>query len=217
MKKQTIPLILASGSPRRKDLLQAAGVDFWILFAQIDENQLEYESPTDYIVRMVATKAQACQPLLADFAPLTAQATDRVLILTADTIGVLKDDTQTDTPHKILQKPKNQADAFAMWQQMSGNTHHIWTAVQISLFAKTDQTWHMIDHQNLIEQTQVTFKTLDHAQMHAYWQTGEPLDKAGGYAIQGKGSAWIDQIEGSYSNVVGLPIEQTLDLINQYL
>ncbi|WP_019671630.1 Maf family protein [Psychrobacter lutiphocae] len=227
-------IILASTSPRRHQLLSLADINFVTLAVDVDETILADERPQDYIVRMVQTKAQqACQLLLcrynevsqtqsnqnsqsdqkshqAKLSHQTSQSEDKqecqYLIITADTIGVLADG------QSILVKPVDKTDAFAMWQQMSGTEHSIWTAVQLTLVTDGGD---VVCQKNLLEKTSVKFIALDEAEMQVYWETGEPQDKAGGYAIQGKGALWVERIEGSYSNVVGLPLAQTVAAIRQ--
>ena len=204
-------IILASGSPRRYELLTSANVTCQILRVDIDETPNTDELPTDYIARMVSAKADAAVQALQEDATLWDAATDDTqIILTADTIGVLPDE------RSVLIKPEDKADAFAMWQQMSGVTHQVWTAVQATQIKKgSDSTITIIETVKLLEKTDVQFVTLDDAMMTAYWDSGEPHDKAGGYAIQGQAAAWVERIEGSYTNVVGLPLAQTLAMLHK--
>lgn len=184
-------IILASTSPRRRELLALADLDFTVMSVDIDESFEAGESATDYILRMVNTKAAAaCHNI------------DTALVITADTIGVLPDG-------EILVKPVDKADAFAMWDKLSGGCHEIWTAVCATL-VKAGQ----IDAQKAMTVvTKVYFVPLTDTQKERYWATGEPKDKAGAYAIQGGAAAWVSRIEGSYTNVVGLPLAETLQLI----
>ncbi|GAA0318273.1 Maf family protein [Psychrobacter aestuarii] len=206
-------LILASGSPRRRELLASAGVDCTVLRVDIDETPSAGELPTDYIARMVSAKAKAAvQALQSDpsLLKISETAEDTQIVLTADTIGVLPDG------RSVLIKPEDKADAFAMWQQMSGVNHQIWTAVQATQVKKAaDDTITVTNTVNILEKTDVQFVALDDAMMERYWQSGEPQDKAGGYAIQGGAAAWVARIDGSYTNVVGLPLAQTLTLLQQ--
>ena len=208
-------IILASGSPRRRELLVSASVDFSIMAVNVDETPQRNESPTTYIERMVATKAQAA------IEQISANASgDNVLkeliILTADTIGVLPDG-QT-----VLVKPTDRTHAYDMWQQMSDSTHDVWTSVQathlsLSKNSQTDSNQMYVDTvtvDRITERTEVTFVPLTLDMMSKYWDSGEPADKAGAYGIQGLAAAWVTHINGSYTNVVGLPLAQTLSLIN---
>lgn len=212
-------LILASSSPRRRELLAKAQLDFTLMSVDIDEAILPNEAPTDYIQRMVQQKAVAAVEALKLRHDLDNK--DDVTIITADTIGVLNDGKT------ILVKPADFDDACAMWQRMSGNTHDVWTAVTVTKVScelknsspynkdnNKDNAWQIIAQHRLIERTEVTFVPLTDAMMTRYWDSGEPQDKAGGYGIQGLAAAWVDKINGSYTNVVGLPLAQTLALLN---
>ena len=214
-------LILASGSPRRHELLTRAQLDFTVMSVDIDETPRVNESPKDYIERMVASKAEAALEQLNK--ELNKKLNDRqtdlsasLIILTADTIGVLADGKT------VLVKPDSRADAYRMWQQMSDNTHQVWTAVQatqVLLSAKSSSSptsgraFQIVNQQQITERTDVTFIPLTEEMMENYWDSGEPADKAGGYGIQGLGASWVSRINGSYTNVVGLPLAQTVALI----
>lgn len=209
-------IILASGSPRRRELLQQAGLVFTVMSADIDESVMAAETPQAYIQRMVAQKTQAALATLNAEQALPTDSEQPFLLLTADTIGILPDGKT------ILIKPEDNAHALNMWQQMSANTHQVCTAVQATLITATTAqasdtglTFTPIWSQSILESTAVTFVELAAAEMQRYWQTGEPADKAGGYAIQGGAAHWVARIEGSYTNVVGLPLAQTLALIEQ--
>ena len=181
-------IILASASPRRKELLEQVGVEFRVQSFEIDESPYPHEAPADYVVRLAIQKAQAA-----------------IEALPADSIVIAADTTVT-VDGRILGKPVDQADAFAMWQRLSGRDHFVMTGVAVA----KNQT---VLHRRVT--TEVHFSPLSHADMLAYWQTGEPVGKAGGYAIQGLAAAFIPKIYGSYSNVVGLPLVETLDLLKE--
>lgn len=214
-------LILASGSPRRHELLTRAQLDFTVMSVDIDETPHVNESPKDYIERMVASKAEAALEQLNK--ELNKKLNDRqidlsesIIILTADTIGVLADGKT------VLVKPDSREDAYRMWQQMSDDTHQVWTAVQatqVLLSAKSSSSptsgraFQIVNQQQITERTDVTFIPLTEEMMENYWDSGEPADKAGGYGIQGLGASWVSRINGSYTNVVGLPLAQTVALI----
>lgn len=194
-----LPIILASSSPRRHQLLKDAGVAFSVQVSDIDETRHLDESALTYIHRMVRTKADKA---VSDL--LTQNVAANGLVLTADTIGVLTDGT-------VLTKPMNKADAFGMWERLSDDEHQIWTAVCATVVIDG-----VIHHQKTIEcATKVRFIKLNAVCMERYWATGEPADKAGAYAIQGGAAAWVDSIDGSYTNVVGLPLAQTMKLIGE--
>lgn len=170
-------LILASRSPRRAELLAAAGIAFNVRAADIDETPLPGEAPLDYVVRMAEQKAAAVFRAPGE------------IILAADTIVVL--DSQ------ILGKPKDAADAVQMLAALSGRRHEVITGICLQRVGKT-----VLDTAS----TSVWFSPLTGTEIHSYVASGEPMDKAGAYGIQGLASRFIHRIEGSYSNVVGLPV-----------
>jgi septum formation protein len=178
-------IILASASPRRQELLKQIKIHHQVQIVDIDETPKLNESPADYVQRLAVEKAAACK---RNFQP-------KLPILAADTTVVLNG--------KIMGKPQDENDAKIMLRELSGNTHQVFTA--IALFG---QEQHLA-----LSSTEVTFKTLSDAQIHAYWQTGEPLGKAGSYAIQGIASAFIERINGSFSGVMGLPLFETAQLL----
>jgi septum formation protein len=182
-----LPIILASASPRRKELLNQIGVRHTVYAVDIDETPLMNESPLAYVQRVAAEKSAACVLKLQ-----TEQ-----LVLAADTVVVLGD--------VIMGKPKDEADALMMLRQLSGKTHQVCSA--ISLRGR--------EHTQAVSITDVTFKALTEQEILAYWHSGEPLDKAGSYAIQGKGSVFVTAINGSFSGVVGLPLFETAQLLRQ--
>lgn len=182
--------ILASASPRRRELLEQMGCQFEVITADIDESVLDNEQPSDYVTRLAAAKARTV------FKQCQNQVNSAVLA--ADTIVCLDD--------IVFGKPENQQHAIDSWQTLSGKTHQVITA--ISLITESFQNTEMVA-------TDVEFVDIDQQQMRRYWQTGEPNDKAGGYAIQGLASAWVKQIHGSYSNVVGLPLRETNQLLSR--
>ncbi len=186
-------LILASSSPRRSELLTQAGLKFSVEPADIDETPLPDEAAAAYVQRLAVQKAQAVCAL---------HETDNVVVLAADTAVVLGDGT-------ILGKPVGPADAERMLSLLSGRTHAVLTglaAVQPGTLRRTASA---------IEITLVTFDVMTHAEIAGYVASGESLDKAGAYAIQGYAARWIPRIEGCYFNVVGLPIARTIALLQE--
>lgn len=180
-------LILASASPRRSDLLDLLGVRYTVEPAGIDETPGAGEAPRDYVQRMAREKAAAVAARIDGAgAP----------VLAADTTVVLDD--------KALGKPRDRAEALAMLAALSGRTHSVLTAVCLCGAAG--------ESLSLVE-TAVDFVVLDRAACEAYLATGEAWDKAGGYGIQGLGGAFVSAIRGSYSNVVGLPLAETRQLL----
>lgn len=182
------PLFLASTSPRRRELLQQVGLEFSVLKVDVDESVREGERPADYVLRLAREKALAG----------LAQAAEGVVIA-ADTTVVVDDE--------VLGKPASEVEAMYMWRRLSGRTHQVLTGVAVG------DTRHV---ETVAVSTRVHFRAITQAEMHAYWQSGEPGDKAGGYAIQGRGAVFVDAIEGSYSNVVGLPLSETAALLAHF-
>jgi septum formation protein len=173
-------LVLASASPRRRELLTQAGFTFEVRPAHISEDPHPGEDPIAYVVRLAREKAQAVYNQIDD---------PTAIVLGADT-------TVTLDGH-ILGKPEDATDAARMLRLLSGRTHRVVTGVAVVTAARTDVA---------AEVTGVKFLTLSEEEIAAYIATGEPMDKAGAYAIQGRAARWIPRIEGDYFNVVGLPL-----------
>ncbi|MGB6743133.1 MAG: Maf family protein [Terracidiphilus sp.] len=178
-------LILASASPRRRELLTQAGFDFEVHPAHIPEDPLPGEEPIAYVTRLAREKAQAVFTRLAQ-APAAG-----------NDLAVLGADTTVTLDNEILGKPEDAADAARMLRHLSGRSHRVITGVALVTAQSTEVA---------AEVTAVRFLTLSEAEIEAYVATGEPMDKAGAYAIQGRAARWIPRIEGCYFNVVGLPL-----------
>lgn len=180
-------LILASSSPRRKELLEQIGLTFEVYSPDIDESVFVNEQAEHYVERLARAKAQA---VLSKFPDATVIAADTSLVLNQNIIG----------------KPQSKQHAFDIWTALSGRQHEVLSGVCV---ADIDQLI------STVVRTQVEFQHLSPQIMEAYWATGEPIGKAGGYAIQGYAAQFIPRIDGSYSNVVGLPLHETLTLLRQ--
>ena len=176
-------LILASASPRRAELLRAAGIEFDVMPANIDETMDAEEWPDGYVRRIAQTKAESIKPL----------AYGRP-VLAADTIVIVDS--------KVLGKPTDANDAKRMLRLLSGREHTVMTAVYLAYLSA----------QVRVERTVVRFAPLTDAEIERYVASGECLDKAGAYAIQGLASRFVTRIDGSYSNVVGLPVALVYEL-----
>lgn len=183
-------LYLASQSPRRSQLLHQLGVQFKVQVADIDERILAQESAYDYVARLALQKAQAVWDRL--------DSTQQKPVLAADTCIAIE--------NEILGKPADEQMAKAMLQRLAGRVHQVYTGI-----ALVSQ-----QHSVCVNVNQVSFRPITEQEIHAYWQTGEPQGKAGGYAIQGYGAAFIAHLEGSYSGVMGLPLFETAQLLDQY-
>lgn len=183
------PLYLASGSPRRRELLTQVGVAFTPISAPIDETPQPDETASAYVERLARAKAAAGR----------AAAPADALVLGADTAVVLDG--------QILGKPQSAEHAQAMLLALSARSHQVLTAVAVSDAARCV---------SLCVSSQVSFRAISPAEAQRYWRSGEPADKAGGYAIQGLGAVFVSGLVGSYSAVVGLPLLETVELLANF-
>jgi septum formation protein len=218
-------LVLASASPRRRELLTQAGFTFAVYPAHIPEDPYPGEDPIAYVTRLAREKAEAVfnelskHPLCDDFSRIASvdavsQGTASVVpkeskkdggaLAPEGPIVVLGADTTVTLDKQILGKPENGADAARMLRLLSGRTHQVITGVALVTATHTEVA---------AEVTAVRFLTLSDADIADYIATGEPMDKAGAYAIQGRAARWIPRIEGDYFNIVGLPISLVTTLL----
>lgn len=183
------PMILASGSPRRKQYLQDMGLEFQVVAAEIEEERLRKELPGDFVCRMAREKSIAVSKLYRD-----------AWVVSGDTIVCLGE--------KILGKPQSQEDAVSILMQLSGREHTVMTGFCVSHHGRQIQIIEAVT-------TRVVFADFSEEVARGYVATGEPLDKAGAYGIQGKGAVLVKSIEGSYTNVVGLPLYELLGVLKK--
>ncbi|WP_415888940.1 Maf family protein [Neptuniibacter sp. SY11_33] len=181
-------LILASASPRRKALLDQIGVQCSVKPVDICEDVRDAEPAIDYVERLAIEKAQAC------------------FVLTDGTKAVLGSDTTVVLDGRIMGKPADQNEAIETLQRLSGNIHQVLTAVAV---VTAEQT------RSVVVTTNVRFRPISLVECEAYWRSGEPQDKAGSYGIQGFGAVFVEEIKGSYSAVVGLPLTETAEMLVQ--
>lgn len=184
-------LILASASPRRRELLQLLDRPFQVLVTHVPEERESGEAPTAYVQRLAETKAAAGFALWQQQHPQRA-----AMVIGSDTIVTVDD--------IVLEKPQDEADYRRMMALLSDRKHQVLTAVAV-----TDGT----QQQVAVVSATVTFKALTEAEITAYWHSGEPHDKAGGYGIQGRAAKFVTHLEGSYLAVVGLPLYETEQLL----
>ncbi len=184
-----LKIILASASPRRVALLNQIGIDCMVMPADIDETALPDESPSDYVLRLAAQKARAI---------VAKSPSQNLPILAADTTVALG--------NEILGKPQNDDDAFNMLKKLSGSTHQVHTAIALAYNGKLETA---------LNSTQVEMMLLSDAMIDTYIASGEHTDKAGSYAIQGLAACWIKKITGSYTGVMGLPLHETVLLLQK--
>lgn len=182
-------LYLCSQSPRRQALLKQINLNFEVINAPIEEVGLPKENPQSFVIRMAVEKA------LAGFNKVAGK---KIWVVGSDT-AVLAED-------KLLGKPKNEADARRMLKILSGKTHYVLSSVAVVFDGVV---------YSALNETQVTFKTLSDQEISSYWHSQEPLGKAGSYAIQGLGAKFIEEIKGSYSAVMGMPLFELNQLLEQ--
>lgn len=188
-KNPSAQLILASASPRRQELLQQIGVSFEVLPVDIDESPLQDESAATYVERMAMEKARAGW-----------EASNRSL-------PVLGSDTAVVLDGQILGKPRDRAHGLEMLQQLSGRAHQVLTAVAVVREGETGIR---------LSESRVFFSDISYDEQIRYWESGEPADKAGAYAIQGRAAVFIERLEGSFSGVMGLPLHETAELLDRF-
>ncbi|HEX7893822.1 MAG TPA: Maf family protein [Terriglobales bacterium] len=198
MPRQT-PIILASASPRRQELLKNAGIEFIVRPSHIPEVPLAGETPRAFGERMAREKARAARTIARNSANDREPRTDDLAILAADTVVAVGDE--------ILGKPEGAADAARMLRLLSNRTHEVITAVCLLGDGFEDVR---------SETTAVHFDAMSEVEIAEYVATGEPMDKAGAYAIQGRASRWISKIDGDYYNVVGLPVDLVWRMLHEH-
>lgn len=184
-------LYLASGSPRRRELLTQIGVPFSAVSADIDETPLNNETPSAYVERLARGKAEA----------------GRGVVVCDTAFCVLGADTAVVLDGKILGKPVDEADACAMLMMLSGQEHEVLTAIAVLDGERCESR---------VVRSLVRFRNIAREEAAAYWASGEPKDKAGGYGIQGLGAVFVAGLDGSYSAVVGLPLCETAELLGRF-
>jgi septum formation protein len=188
----TISLVLASASPRRHELLRRLGLEFTVVAADVDESERPGEAPADYVARVAHDKA------IAVVARLGLGAAGRLAVLAAD--------TTVDVDGEILAKPVDDGDARRMLRRLSGRTHQVHTAVV---------GWTITGVHTAGVVTDVTFARIDESEIEWYLSLGEHRDKAGAYGMQGAGGALVERIDGSPSNVIGLPLAETVAILRR--
>jgi septum formation protein len=182
---------LASASPRRTQLLEQMGIPHVIVPADIDESRLTGESPAQYVVRLAVSKGRVVWEQNG-----------------SASLPVLAADTTVALGNEIFGKPRDRDEGIAMLGQLSGRTHQVLTAVALYSLQGCDTR---------LSVSEVTFGTLSKEDCAAYWGTGEPQGKAGGYAIQGRAAAFISHISGSHSGIMGLPLFETVEMLKKAL
>ena len=202
MNLRTYEIVLASTSPRRKELLGSLGLNFTLKSPGFEEKLEKNEKAYDYVLRNGEGKASwVAEEIGSQSSEL--QSAKKYVVLGADTVVVLGED--------ILQKPKSTAEAIAMLHQLSGRTHRVLTGFALSYQKQSHGDFYL---QSDVVATEVTFKNLSEEEIVSYVETGEPMDKAGSYGIQGKAAYFVQTISGSYTNVMGLPLTEVYKHLN---
>ena len=200
--KQNVKIILASGSPRRRELLNQAGLEFTVLVTDADES-IDITDPAEVVTELSRRKAEAAaQEYIKQHESEETDGTVRdkevhneeILIVSADTVVALEG--------KVIGKPKDEKDALDILMSLSGKTHDVYTGVSC-IYLSGDIRENVI---NFAERTGVSMYAFDKAEALDYISTGEPMDKAGAYGIQGIGARLVEKIDGDYNNVVGFPL-----------
>ncbi len=184
-------LVLASASPRRRELLWQIGVAHAVAIAAIDEKQLADETPDECVCRLALAKAERVQQDLR--------------LLTMASLPVLGADTAVVIDGVMLGKPHDRSAALAMLARLSGRTHEVLTAIALLTAG---------GHDVRVSRSEVRFRAIEAAELERYWATGESRDKAGGYAIQQFGAVFVSELRGSYTGVMGLPLFETASLLD---
>ena len=184
-------IILASASPRRKELLAMVGLVFEVVPSNVEELYRDHLTPVEYVLENARNKGMH-----------VAKQNQSSVVISADTIVVLND--------QILEKPRDRTDARSLLKKLSGNTHQVYTGFGIIHYAEKR-------HIFAYEKTDVSFRVLSDEMIEWYLETGEPYDKAGAYGAQGKGTLLIERVNGCYFNVVGLPLSKFFFMLNEFI
>ncbi len=190
MIKQFPEIYLASRSPRRRELLDQIGVCYKVVLPNVPEQRAPAESPADYVCRLASNKAKAGWEM--------TETTEKRVVLGADTVVVLDD--------CVMEKPHSREHGIEMLTALSGRVHQVMTAV--ALITENG-------YESALAVSRVHFREITAQEQADYWATGEPADKAGGYAIQGLAAAFVERIEGSYSGIMGLPLFELTKMLRE--
>lgn len=192
-KREQARLVLASASPRRQDLLRSLGLEFDIIPSQIEEIT-DKQDPADIVLFLSLAKAQeVAQKLPANSQPVLVLGSDTIVVLAAEVLG----------------KPQSKEEAFQMLMRLSGKEHQVYTGVSIVELP-------LGSSRSCYRASSVFFRRISPEEARFYVETGEPMDKAGAYALQGIASAFVERIEGCYSNIIGLPVSDTVRLLREH-
>lgn len=194
--KNKIDVVLASSSPRRKEMLESMGWAFKVIKPDYDEQQNDKSNPESYVLKNAEGKSLWVKNNL--------NFTQPTVLIAADTIVVLDS--------KVLEKPKDKEDAFCMLRSLSEKTHQVITGLSVIYTDGFDEKL-----KTIAVSTDVSFRQLDDDSIHRYISSGEPMDKAGSYGFQGKGQFLTDRIDGSATNVIGMPLKELVDVMDELI
>lgn len=186
-------IVLASKSPRRHEILEMSGIEHEVITSECEED-IEAESPSELVMQLSARKAGAVSELLKD-------SKAEAVVIGSDTIVYFEG--------KVLGKPADESEAFRMLSALSGNTHSVFTGVTLMDTASGKE-------ETFFEETKVTFYEVEEEEIRAYIETGDPMDKAGSYGVQGRGAFLVKRIEGDYFTVVGLPVAHLIRVLRTF-
>ena len=192
--KKKLDIVLASSSPRRKEILEKLGVSFRVVVSDADENVEDFSSPVDFVAKASAKKGEIVLEMLRADGALA----ENTLVIAADTVVVFRD--------YIIGKPLDEAHAILTLGMLSDSWHSVLSGITVSYKGKTVSR---------VARTDVKFRELSEEEIMAYVESGEPMGKAGSYAIQMKGSSLVERVEGEYENVVGLPVATLIALLRE--
>ncbi|WP_455210741.1 Maf family protein [Kaarinaea lacus] len=190
---------LASSSPRRRELLTQLGVNFAVLHPNVDESIMVGETAEQFVIRLALEKARAGWELVQQ------QAKSPRPVIGADTCIVLGDE--------LIGKPNDKPHYDQVMNKLSGTIHHVYSAVAITGNAASGPA---VEEKHRLSRSSVEFRKISAHEREIYWKSGEPADKAGGYALQGLAAAFVKNINGSYSGIVGLPLFETAEMLLQF-
>ena len=198
---------LASTSPRRRELLDQLGVRYRTLKIDVDETLRVHEAPEDYVLRVALAKARAGWQMLESRGSSATVSSVALSPAAGQSCPVLGADTSVVIENEVLGKPRDREHGLEMLERLSGRSHQVLTAIALIDGAR---------EMTRLSVSTVTFRATVVAERAAYWNTGEPLGKAGGYAIQGRAAMFVTHMEGSFSGVMGLPLYETAEVLNEF-
>ncbi|MFQ5468814.1 MAG: Maf family protein [Gammaproteobacteria bacterium] len=181
---------LASSSPRRAELLTQIGVGFETIDVNVDERRISHEAPEEYVSRLALSKADAGCQMVSDYTAFPVVGADTAVVINGEILG----------------KASNREHGIEMLKKLSGHTHWVYTGVAVVGKSETTR----------LSVSEVTFREIMFEELQSYWLTGEPMGKAGGYAIQGMGAMFVSKLTGSYSGVMGLPVFETAEMLKEH-